>query len=58
MKEIDKINPSELTNFKKDVSISDIDINSEEIKIVFINEERQDIEHLYHNDLIEKHDKS
>ena len=58
LKEIDKINPSELTNFKKDVSISDIDINSEEIKLYLLMKKWQDIEHLYHNDLIEKHDKA
>lgn len=57
IKEIDQLNPSSLTNFKKSDNNVNKNLDQKEIKLYLLMKKWQDEEHVYHNnDLIEKHD--
>lgn len=55
LKEVDKINPSSLTKFNKSESNESINMSSDGIKLYLLMKRWQDIEHIYHFELIEKH---
>lgn len=58
LREIDKINPSELTNFENSNVSENIDVELPEIKLYLLMKRWQDVEHTYHDVLIKKHAKA
>lgn len=55
LKEVDKINPSSLTKFNKSESNESINMSSDGIKLYLLMKRWQDIEHIYHSEIIENH---